>query len=261
MGKINDLDMKNWKNYQDIISDSLWIINKRDKSGNHKGDYHGNFIPQIPYQMMMRYTKSNDWILDPFMGSGTTIIEAQKLKRNSIGIDINPKAVDLAASRLDFEDSDTNFELLTSDSSSINLKPYLNKYNIENVQFIIYHPPYWDIIKFNDCIGNIAQSKTLDDFLKNFEKVFDNTIKYLENDRYFCIVIGDVYKKGEWIPLNSYIIQLLLSKGYLLKSTIVKNMGETAGKNNQKSLWRYRSLANGYYVFAHEYILVFKKNK
>ena len=260
MGKINDLDMKNRKSYEDIFSDSLWIIKERDKSGSHKGDYHGNFIPQIPYQMMMRYTKMNDWILDPFMGSGTTVIEAQKLNRNAIGIDINPYAVDLSSSRLNFNSSNS-FELITADSSNIDLKPYLKKYKINNIQFVIYHPPYWDIIKFNDLKGNIANSATLNDFLKNFERVFDNTIKYLEINRYFCIVIGDIYKKGEWIPLNSHIIQLLLSKGYILKSTIVKNMGETAGKTNQKALWRYRSLANGYYVFAHEYILVFKKNK
>ena len=41
MGKINDLDLKKWKEYTDISTDSLWIINKRDSSGNHKGDYHG----------------------------------------------------------------------------------------------------------------------------------------------------------------------------------------------------------------------------
>ena len=64
--EINDLDMVHWKDYDDIITDSLWIINKRDNSGTHKGDYHGNFIPQIPNQLIKRYTKKGEWILDAF---------------------------------------------------------------------------------------------------------------------------------------------------------------------------------------------------
>ncbi len=74
MGKINDINMEKWKDYDDLITDSLWIINKRDNSGNHKGDYHGNFIPQIPYQLINRYTKKGEWVLDTFLGSGTTLI-------------------------------------------------------------------------------------------------------------------------------------------------------------------------------------------
>jgi hypothetical protein len=57
MPRINDLNLNNRKEYQDIITDSLWIIGERDKSGAHRGDYHGNFIPQIPNQLMRRFTK------------------------------------------------------------------------------------------------------------------------------------------------------------------------------------------------------------
>ena len=45
--KYNDLDLKNWQELE-INTDSLWIINQRDKTGKHKNVYHGNFIPQIP---------------------------------------------------------------------------------------------------------------------------------------------------------------------------------------------------------------------
>ena len=50
--KINDLDLKNWKEYADVLTGSLWLMGERDKSGAHKGDYHGNFIPQIPNQFL-----------------------------------------------------------------------------------------------------------------------------------------------------------------------------------------------------------------
>jgi len=48
MSKINDLNLNNWQEYKDILTDSLWILGSRDKSGAHTGEYHGNFIPQIP---------------------------------------------------------------------------------------------------------------------------------------------------------------------------------------------------------------------
>ena len=86
MPRINDLNLKDWKEYQDIITDSLWIIGERDKSGVHRGDYHGNFIPQIPNQLMRRFTKKGDIVLDTFLGSGTTLIEAKRLGPNRICI-------------------------------------------------------------------------------------------------------------------------------------------------------------------------------
>ena len=47
-GKINDINLLRWKEYDEIITDSLWILDKRDTSGAHFGWYWGNFIPQIP---------------------------------------------------------------------------------------------------------------------------------------------------------------------------------------------------------------------
>ncbi|HEX4951567.1 MAG TPA: hypothetical protein VFZ34_33225, partial [Blastocatellia bacterium] len=49
---INDLDLEDWREYDDIWTDSLWLIPERDRSGAHLADYHGNFVPQIPYQAM-----------------------------------------------------------------------------------------------------------------------------------------------------------------------------------------------------------------
>ncbi|MEO0092065.1 MAG: DNA methyltransferase [candidate division WOR-3 bacterium] len=259
--KINEINLLRWKEYDDIITDSLWILDKRDNSGAHLGWYWGNFIPQIPYQMMIRYTKRGDWILDTFVGSGTTLIECRRLGRNGIGIELNPELVDKAKELIQKEPNNYNVvsEVIVADSRNVNIGEILEKYKIKQTQLLIMHPPYHDIIKFSKDKRDLSNAKNTEEFLKMFGAVVDNATPYLEKGRYFVLVIGDKYSKGEWIPLGFYCMQEVLKRGYLLKSIIVKNFDETRGKRNQQQLWRYRALVGGFYIFKHEYIMLFKK--
>ena len=92
MPSFNDINLNDWKD-TGVWTDSLWIIPERDKSGKHSGFYHGNFVPQIPRQLISRYTRSDDVVLDPFVGSGTTAFEAESLNRNFVGVDIQPELI------------------------------------------------------------------------------------------------------------------------------------------------------------------------
>jgi len=100
LSRYNDIEPKEWQSYGDIWTDSLWLIDRRDNSGAHSGAYHGNFVPQIPRQLLTRYTKRGDWVVDPFAGSGTTLIEAQRMGRNSIGIELQESIVTEALARI-----------------------------------------------------------------------------------------------------------------------------------------------------------------
>ena len=259
--KINDLNLNRWKEYDDIITDSLWILNKRDNSGVHHAGYWGNFIPQIPNQLLRRYTKKGEWVLDPFLGSGTTLIEAQRLGRNAVGIELSKKVLDQTKKNIAKEENPNNvkLEFINSDSASVDLKSTLSILDIKSFQFQIFHPPYWDIIKFSDSKSDLSNTKSIEDFLKGFGKVLDNCLPHLDKKRYAAVVISDKYSGGEWIPLGFYVMQEFLKRGMILKSTIVKNFEETTAKRNQKELWRYRALAGGFYVFKHEYIFIFQK--
>ena len=259
--KINDINLLRWKEYDGIITDSLWILDKRDKSGAHLGWYWGNFVPQIPHQMMLRYTKKGDWVLDTFVGSGTTLIECRRLGRNGIGIELNQEVAQKAKELIEKEQNKSNVisEVIVGDSRTIGIKQILDKYGITKVQLLIMHPPYHDIIKFSKNEKDLSYAKNTEEFLKIFGEVVDNATPFLEKERYFALVIGDKYSKGEWIPLGFYCMQEVIKRGYLLKSIIVKNFEETRGKRNQKELWRYRALVGGFYIFKHEYIILFKK--
>lgn len=259
--KINDLNLNRWKEYDDLITDSLWIFNKRDKSGAHNASYWGNFIPQIPNQLLKRYTKKGDWVLDPFAGSGTTLIECKRLGRNALGIDLSVEATDLCKINLEKEKNPFNVitEILNDDSAKIDLKNHLNRFQKKNFQFIIMHPPYWDIIKFTNKKDDLSNAQSVNEFLKMFNNVLNNISPFLEKRRYLAVVIGDKYSNGEWIPLGFLTMQEVLKNNFKLKSIIVKNFEDTTGKRNQKELWRYRALVGGFYIFKHEYIFLFQK--
>jgi len=260
-GKINDLNLNRWKEYQDIITDSLWIFDKRDTSGVHKADYWGNFIPQIPNQLLRRYTKKGEWVLDPFLGSGTTLIECKRLGRNGIGVELNKQAAKTAKKNIDKEGNpfDVTTEIFDGNSLTFNFSKELQKSGIKSVQFVIMHPPYWDIIKFSKENDDLSNAKSVAEFLTQFGKVAENVHSVLDRERYCAVVIGDKYSAGEWIPLGFYVMQEMMTRGFKLKSTIVKNFDQTTAKRNQKELWRYRALAGGFYIFKHEYIFIFKK--
>ncbi len=259
--KINDLNLNRWKEYDDLITDSLWVMEKRDKSGAHSAGYWGNFIPQIPNQFLRRYTKKGEWVLDPFLGSGTTLIECKRLGRNGIGIELNDEVIKLAKDNLVKEKnrSKVKTKVIKGDSRKVDLKSELQKLKIDSVQFVLLHPPYWDIIKFSQKKSDLSNAKSTEDFLEMFGNIVDNICGMLDKGRYLAVVIGDKYSDGEWIPLGFYTMQEVMKRGYKLKSTIVKNFDTTKGKMNQKELWRYRALAGGFYIFKHEYIFLFQK--
>jgi len=261
LGKLNDINLNRWKEYNDIITDSLWGLDKRDRSGAHSAGYWGNFIPQIPNQLLRRYTKRGEWVLDGFLGSGTTLIECKRLDRNGIGIELQPSIAKKAINAIERETSITSPKCIVAvgDSSEINISKKLKLNGVSSIQFVILHPPYWDIIKFSNFENDLSNAKTVEDFLTCFGHVVDNCSSVLDKGRFLAVVIGDKYSDGKLVPLGFRTMQEVLKRDFTLKSIIVKNIKQTKAKRGQDKLWRYRALVGGFYVFKHEYIFLFRK--
>jgi hypothetical protein len=251
---------------EEIITDSLWIFPKRDNYGVHTGQYHGNFIPQIPRQAMLRYTRKGDIVLDTFLGSGTTLIECKYLDRHGIGIELVPEIAKKAEDLINrVYNPYVKTKVIVGDSTERStfklVREYLKtEFDRERVQLIIMHPPYHDIIKFSEDPRDLSNAGSLDDFLSKFGKVVENSYDLLDHGRFLVLVMGDKYTHGEWIPLGFLTMNEVLKRGYKLKSIVVKNIEGNRGKWNSENLWRYRALMGGFYIFKHEYIFFFVKN-
>lgn len=230
-------DKDNWRFFPHIITDSLWIIDKRDKGGDSA--YPGNFLPQIPYQLMMRYTEPQDIVLDPFAGSGTTLDVAHEFGRNCVAFDLTPSRPDI----------------IQLDAAGQGYTKYVK----ENVELVILHPPYSDIIVYSFKSGDLSNPDlSIEDFLCKFRRVILNCQEVMSPTAHLAIVIGDKYEQGHVVPLGFMCMNVAQELGLKLKATIVKNFGDTVAKRNLQNLWRFRALKNGFYVFKHEYIFIFE---
>ncbi len=260
-GAVNDINLARWKEYDQVLTDSLWLIEKRDTSGAHLGHYWGNFVPQIPHQLLLRYTKRGDWVLDAFAGSGTTLIECRRVGRHCLGVELNPAVAAEARALVENEANPRGVvtDLLVGDSRAADIEAALARHGAEKAQLLLLHPPYYDIIRFSTDERDLSNAASCEDFLRLFGEVVEHVTPFLEAGRYCALVIGDKYGKGEWLPLGFHCMNEVLRRGYTLKSIVVKNFEQTRAKRNQEELWRYRALVGGFYVFKHEYIMIFQK--
>lgn len=78
----------------ELETNTVWSFPNRGKWATHDAKYRGNFSPYVAKNIILRYSKPNDLVLDQFVGGGTTLVECKLNNRNAIGIDINPSAVE-----------------------------------------------------------------------------------------------------------------------------------------------------------------------
>ena len=245
--------------------DSLWIIGPRATGGKRSNMYHGNFAPQIPNHLIRRFTEEGDTVLDMFMGSGTTLYECEMLNRDFIGFDINQEIIDFVEDRMvgteNIKFSIYNCDVTDKKRVDDCIKKHFFSSLKKKVDFIISHPPYLDIIKFTDNPNDLSQISDINQFIDKYVLAMKNCVEHLKSKRLFAVVIGDLFRDGEVVPLGFYLMSAI--KNHInckLKGIIVKDMVGNRAKIGMEALWRYRALKSDNFLFKHEYIFVFKKS-
>ena len=260
---MNGITQDNWKE-ADINVDSLWIIGERDKSGKHANVYHGNFIPQIPNQLIRRYTSENETVLELFSGSGTTLFECEKLKRNYIGFDINRQIISYVEAKMqgcnDIHYSICDCDVTDNEAFAKSASEAFSSQGVSKSDFLIAHPPYLDIVKFTQDKRDLSQISNTEAFIDKFVSAMRNGLSYLKKGGYFAVVGGDVYKNSEVVPLAFYMMNAIKANfNVKMKGIVIKNIEGNRGKLGTQDIWKYRALQSDYFLFKHEYIFVFKK--
>lgn len=262
--RYSDIDLSNWRDYDDVITDSLWLMQSRGHSNGHSFDYHGNFIPQIANQVFTRYTCEGEIVVDWFLGSGTSAIEAANLRRRLVGVELKAELVEHVKGKLPAEVVGDSIRLIQGDSTTVTARDavleQLGQMGAKEAQLAILHPPYADIIKFSELESDLSNAESTEAFLDKFELVARNAYDTLARGRFAVLVIGDKYADGQLDPLGFKCMQTMNDIGFKTKSIIVKNIeGNEKAKGKDNNLWRYRALAGGFYIFKHEYVIVLFK--
>ena len=99
---------------------SVWSFPERGNWATHDANYRGNCSPYVVRNLLLRYSKEEDWILDQFVGGGTSLVEAKLLGRNAIGTDVNQKALDRCKEKIAFEYGDVKVEVRKADARNLN---------------------------------------------------------------------------------------------------------------------------------------------
>ena len=249
-----------------IEATTVWNFRRRGEWAVHKGDYRGNWSPQVPRNLILKYTQPNDWVFDPFVGGGTTLIEAWITNRKSIGIDISPLAYKFSEERLiELEEIDkrklspqlneTSKPILILGDARYSIK-LLSAHGIKDgeIDLICAHPPYLNSLRYTETVErDLSRIGDVASFCEEIGEIARQLYTLLKDDGYCAILIGDVRKQNRMIPLGFEVMNVFRQKGFRVKDIIVKL------QNQDQSTEFYYGKSSLDYLIAHEYLFIFSK--
>lgn len=239
---------------------TVWDIPVRGTWSVHQSTYRGNWAPQVPRALIELYSKPGDVVLDPFVGGGTTLIEAWLLGRNAIGFDISANALAMTRSRLDELKVRAHRESLYGlpdvkvDVRSGNALK-LPRVSRESIDFVCTHPPYGDALRYthkdpND-LSQISDPAAFVDALGIAARKFYEVLK----PGAFCaIVIGDIRKENKLWPLGFATLGRFTDAGFAIEDIVIKTQSKDRSTEFYFKSDRFRLR------LAHEYLFVFRKS-
>jgi DNA modification methylase len=221
--KLNDLTGKEW-----IKFSKSWFVHRPNRRKNNEILHPAKFPESLVEDFIKFFTKKNAWILDPFLGTGSTLIASGKLSRNAIGIELNKNYFKIAEDRI----NENNFKKSVTPllGNSLKIKEILSKNGFPRRKFdyIITSPPYWNQLERNsirqknrDEIGldtkysesdeDIGNLKKYEDFLEMQAQIFDKVYDLAKHNAYLTVITNNIYFKSKLYPL-AYDTAISLTK-------------------------------------------------
>ena len=252
---LNDLTGSEWTFATKTVINKIFPINLQHKLRSEHG---GQKPPELCSDLIKTFTKEEQTVLDPLAGVGGTLIGAELCNRKAIGIEINPKWVNIYK-KVCLLEKIKEQKIITGDVNN-----ELLKIKNESIDFILTDVPYWNMDSLKKTRGSRANKSKLSQFNKTSNQskekwlnemyiIFEKCFKPLKNGKYMAVFIGDIYREKNYHILSAELANVISKiKGFVLKANLI-------WFDNSKSLHVY-----GYpYAFIpsmiHQNILIFKK--
>ena len=238
---------------------TVWSFPKRGNWATHKGDYRGNWSPWIVRNILARYSKPGDRVLDQMVGGGTTLVECKVMGRDAIGVDISLEAAMLTFDRLDFDYQsfwetlpNTNIKVLQGDARSLD--------GIEDgaVDLVATHPPYANIIPYSRAKpveGDLSQVHSLNEFFEGISLIAAESLRVLKPGGHAAILMGDTHKHAHYVPIAYRLLEVFLRAGFVLREDVIKLQWHT---ETMRGRWNPRFQQN-FLLTYHEHLFIFRK--
>lgn len=240
-----------------LFTTTLWEYPSQHYGDAIQGDknYVGATPSWVIWQLLMRYTRENDLIVDPMCGSGTTIDVARDLKRRALGYDLAPP---------ECPESRKN-DVFRADARKLPLED-------AKADFVFLDPPYSTHIDYSDdpaCIGRLdageidrRTGETGRAYYEAMRAVIAETHRVLKNRRYMALYVSDSYKKRKgadaapaFMPIGFELFSIL--RGFYTPVDIV-----CVVRHNQKlkrGNWRKAAEEGNFFLRGFNYLFIMKK--
>lgn len=230
---------------------TLWEYPSQDYGRAPHGDkdYVGATPAWVIWNLLERYTRPNDLILDPMCGSGTTLDVANELGRRGLGFDLSP-----LPGRPDIKANDARQLPLESGS----------------VDFAFIDPPYSTHVDYSQdprCIGKLdaggedeasgKPSASANAYYQAMGMVIKELFRVLKDRRYLGLYVSDSYKKGHpFMPIGFELFHLLRQTGFKpIDIVAVVRHNRTLKRNH----WHTAAVEGNYYLRGFNYLFIMKK--
>lgn len=236
-GHINCLTAKEWIKCQL----GVWQVGYEKRDIRDKSIHPATFPISLAKKVIALFTHEGELVLDPFVGSGTTLIAARDLRRNAVGFDLQEKYVDLCAERL--EDCQTLFgegQQVAIQDDALFIDQYLTP---NSVSLIWTSPPYANLLnrrrknksrrgdeRKNEQFGKIEQysqdardlgTMPLQDYTQAMGDIFEKLLPLLRPKAHCVINVPDMWWENKRITIHIAIVEELRKRGYELRNTII----------------------------------------